>query len=259
MAGERQEMNDGWRARIGLLCTDDEHRDSEYWKLVPEGVGLLITRFTIPPYDVWDLEAARIAVDAPAIVESAQRLTIPKPRCISLACTAMSFAHGAGGDVDVANRITTATGIPATTAATAVVRALKALQVKRVAVATPYSDDLNQGLKQFLVDSGLEVVAIRNVGGRSCIEDYELTRDGIYRFVRETDSHSADAVFVSCTNFCPVELIEPLEHDLGKPVVTASQALLWHSLQIAKVSAPLSGRGQLYTVGGAASEKRTTT
>lgn len=249
-------MNDGWRARIGLLCTDDEHRDSEYWKLVPEGVGLLITRFAIPPYDVWDLDAARRAVDDPDIVESARRLTIPEPRCISLACTAMSFAYGAGRDLEAADRIRAATGIPATTASAAIVRALEVLQVKRIAVATPYSEDLNRGLQQFLMGSGFQVVSIRNVGGSSCLEDYELTPEKLYRFVGESDSPAAEAVFVSCTNFCPVELIDPLEHDLGKPVVTASQALLWHSLQIAKVFESLPGRGRLYCTAGTTGKKK---
>ena len=241
-------MNDGWKARIGLLCTDDEHRDSEYWKCVPQGLGIMITRFAIPSYEVWDGAAASRAAEDPDIVASAKKLIIPQPRCIALACTAMSFARGVGYDAEISRRIENATGIPATTASTSVVNALRELRVGKVAVATPYCADLNKGLASFLAGNGLEVVAIRSVGDASTLENYDIPLDAVHQFVLESDDPSADAVFVSCTNFCPTELIEPLEQDLGKPVVTASQALMWESLRIAGVSSRLPNLGRLYTL-----------
>jgi maleate isomerase len=38
-------------------------------------------------------------------------------------------------------------------------------------------------------------------------------------------------VFVSCTNYRTFEVIERLEADLGKPVVTSNQATLWDALR----------------------------
>lgn len=241
-------MNDGWKARIGLLCTDDEHRDSEYWKCVPQGVAVMITRFAILPYEVWDRAAASKAAEDQDIVASAKKLVIPQPRCIALACTAMSFARGVGYDAEISRRIEKETGIPATTATTAVVNALQALHISKVAVATPYSEDLNKVLANFLTGSGLEVVGIHSVSSASTLENYDIPLDGVHQFVLESDDPSADAVFVSCTNFCPTELIEPLEQELGKPVVTATQALVWESLRIAGVSSRLPNLGRLYAL-----------
>ena len=41
------------------------------------------------------------------------------------------------------------------------------------------------------------------------------------------------------------DLIEKLEYDLGKPVVTSNQASLWHTFRIANVREPIQGYGRL--------------
>ena len=52
-----------------------------------------------------------------------------------------------------------------------------------------------------------------------------------YRRVKRQRHDDADAYFISCTAIRAAEAIEPLERDLGKPVVTSNQAMVWHSLK----------------------------
>jgi hypothetical protein len=47
-------------------------------------------------------------------------------------------------------------------------------------------------------------------------------------------------------------MIEPLERDLGKPVVTANQAVMWHVLRLAGVGAPMPDLGSLFRLDRAA-------
>ena len=233
-------MTSGWRARIGLLCVDDEDQDGEYWKCVPEGVSVLITRLAIPPGEFNVQVASQVAAGSD-IEESAKRLVIPQPQCIALACTALSFVRGVGYDEEISQRIQRATGIRATTTSTGTVNALRKLGVKRVAVATPYSEEINQKLREFLEGNGFEVVSMRGLGKS------DVPVATVYRFVRELDEPSAEGVFISCTNFCPTGIIEPLEQDLGKPVVTAIQATMWEALNLAGVRPQLPGLGCLYS------------
>jgi len=233
-------MSSGWRARIGLLCPADECEDREYWKYVPEGVAVLITRIAIPPGEL-DVQLACEVAQGSDIEESAKRVVIPQPRCIALACTELSFIRGVGYDEEISQRIQRATGIRATTTSTASVNALRKLDVRKVAVATPYSEDINQRLAEFLEGNGFEVVSLRGLG------EWDVPVATVYRFVRQVDEPSAEGVFISCANFCPAGIIEPLEQDLGKPVVTAAQATMWEALNLAGVRPQLPGLGCLYS------------
>jgi maleate isomerase len=60
--------------------------------------------------------------------------------------TAIAFFRGFGHDRELAQRITTATGIKATTSLTAVVEALRALGITRPAIATSYLADIDARL-----------------------------------------------------------------------------------------------------------------
>ena len=56
----------------------------------------------------------------------------------------------------------------------------------------------------------------------------------------------ADAVFISCTNFRSLEIIEPLEAELGKPVISSNTSALWKMLRMAGLQAAVAGAGQLF-------------
>ncbi len=66
-----------------------------------------------------------------------------------------------------------------------------------------------------------------------------------YRQIRAACPDEADGVLIAGTGFRCVGIIDALENDLGRPVVTANQASLWHCLKLSGVSAPVSGYGRL--------------
>jgi maleate isomerase len=68
-----------------------------------------------------------------------------------------------------------------------------------------------------------------------------------YRLGRSADVPDADAVFIACTALPTLDVLAPLEADLGKPVVSANQATMWGALRLAGVATTgLEGRGALY-------------
>ena len=60
---------------------------------------------------------------------------------------------------------------------------------------------------------------------------------------------SADGVLIAGTGFRCVGIIDTLEKDLHKPVVTANQASLWQCLRKSGVTAAVSGYGRLLQLG----------
>lgn len=234
----------GWRARIGLLLAQPTFLDDEYWKMVPKGVSLLITRHDMPSDDV-TVPVIESCASSDEPENSAKVLVITKPHVIAYACTAVSFIRGVGGDLDIIRRIEKATGIPATTTSTAAVAALRHLNVKNLAVITPYPDEVNEALKRFLQGSGFNVTRISGLQHRYGVEIGDVQPETLYRLGRDVVKEEDEALFISCTGLRTLDILEPLEEDLGKPVVTANQATIWMALRMAKVNAQVSGCGRL--------------
>ena len=126
------------------------------------------------------------------------------------------------------------------------INALKAMNIKKVAVATPYINELDEKERFFLEESipGLKVTKIQGLGILSSFEKGNLEPISAYRAAREVDSAEAEAVFISCTAWRTFEIIQTLERDIGKPIITSNQATLWAALKVLGVSG-LSGYGRL--------------
>ncbi|MFB6311153.1 MAG: aspartate/glutamate racemase family protein, partial [Salinirussus sp.] len=136
--------------------------------------------------------------------------------------------------------------VPVVTTAGAVLRAFIALDIDSVAVHTPYPTQMNERETAFIEDAGVDVVDIDGLGLRSTTAKGEVTPESVYRHARAIDQSDADAIFVSCTNYRTFEVIERLEADLEKPVVTSNQATLWNTLAIGGVDDATVALGTLF-------------
>ena len=161
---------------------------------------------------------------------------------ICYGCTAGGFLKGPGYDRQIVEDIQAATGIPGAATAAAVVDALRALGVSRVSVASPYEPWLNEKLQGYLKESGFEVLAIKGFGTQA---HASFTPEQNATLVAEVDRADAQAVFISCSNFRTLEIIEPLEEKLGKPVVTSNSASVWKMLRLLGDRRSIPGSGRL--------------
>lgn len=70
----------------------------------------------------------------------------------------------------------------------------------------------------------------------------------VYRFAKELFVPEADGIFISCTDFRSIEILQALENDIGKPVVSSNQALMWKMLQLARVHESIEDFGRLLSI-----------
>ena len=75
------------------------------------------------------------------------------------------------------------------------------------------------------------------------------TAERAYRLARSVDGAEAEAVFLSGTGMPTLPVLEALEQDLGKPVVSSASAMMWHALRLVGVAVPIAGHGRLLTLG----------
>ncbi len=116
---------------------------------------------------------------------------------------------------------------------------------RKLAVLTPSVDEVTALIADHLQDAGKEIVAFSSFQIEDNEEMAALTSDAIYRAALLADRPDADALFISCTAIRAVDVVERIEERLGKPVITANQAMFWHALRAAGYSEPVMGYGTL--------------
>ena len=166
-----------------------------------------------------------------------------RPNVIALAHTSTSYTLGVSGENDLTQKIEGKYDIPFITAFGSVVAALTHLGIRKVALGTPYAMDTSLKGKALLEAHGFDVVHFGNLAGVSNI--YDETPERAYGLGRQVDRSDAEAVFISGVGMPTIAMIDALESDLGKPVISASSALMWNALRVAGVRAPVRGAGKL--------------
>ena len=146
----------GWRKRIGLLSpTVIETAAYDFYRLAPEGVSMCATTSNI---EHWSRENFRQHVLDP-IVTAVEYLASRHVDYIIHTGMPVVTTRGKGFEDELVKLIEDTTGLPATTSIRSAIRALAHLDVRNVAVVTPYPQELHQSALTFLAASGFRVVA----------------------------------------------------------------------------------------------------
>lgn len=237
MVIDRPTIPDGPTPRrlLGVVNPYDMALDHELWRWLPEPVAPVATRTPYHPLVV-DERLADALADERDIRAAARSLLAVAPDAVVFACTSASFVHGLDGARRLSHAISREANAAAVTTSEALLEALQALRITRLAIATPYIPELTARLEGFLQAAHCEVTGMIGLGLDHLIwrVPYRITGD----LVRRADSPRAQAVFVSCTNLPTFDLISPLEAELGKPVLTANQVTAWAGLHRMGLSLP---------------------
>ena len=229
------------RARLGFIIpSSNRSSEPDIQHFAPDGVVPHFMRLRMSgPHSV--------ALDdlMPRIADAATILADTKCDVITLHCTGTSMSGGFGAERTVMKTITDATGRPGLATATCLMAALTALNARKL-VFISESPEAGHGKKRrFLQDAGYDIVGDRPAGlagsDEACITPPAFWAN----LARETVVPGADAIFISCANILATHVIEELESELGVPVVTSNQVVLWHALRTAGYADPLLGLGRL--------------
>ena len=235
----------GWRARIGLIYPFSSWvMEPEFYRMAPPGVTTLTARVVLTAATMDGLAGM---AESPEVERCTQGLSTAPVGVICFGGTSASFLHGPAWDRRLGERMAEAAGgIPVTTTSSASARALRALGVHRIVFAGPYVEDVTERGRQFFEASGFKVL---NAVGMGLDQDRaigQVTLEEVYHLARRADRPDAEAVFISCTGLKTIGVLAALEHDLGKPVVSANLASFWDCLRLAGIPDRISGYGRLF-------------
>ncbi len=231
----------GWRGKIGLIFpAPGAAPELEFNKHRPEGVSIFTTRVLFEAVTPAGLKAM-----GDRVVEAAKLLAWAEPDVIVFCCTTGSLIGGYGYDQELIDRIEEASGAKALTTSTAVVQGLRALGSQKLVVSTPYSDEVNEAERKFLVDSGFDVLKIKGLGYLDPKLMPKVTIDMMYRLNREVVCPEADTLFVSCTGLGILDGVPLYESDSGLKTISSNQASIWAALRTLGIQDDL-GLGSLF-------------
>jgi maleate isomerase len=235
----------GWRARIGVIYPASGLADMEYYRLCPPGVSVHVTRSSVPNAGGATLEDVTQLASEDSLGSLAADLATTRPSVVAWMCTSGSFSRGREWDAEMRSILSAKAGCPATTTSEAMVVALSAIGVKRVAVAAPYESEVVERLVAYLTEAGFDVVSSALLGLQHDLDITALSPNELTQLVRDADHSRAEAVFVSCTSIVLSPFTAALASDVGKPVFSANMATMWHAVRLAGVGGPLPAFGAL--------------
>ena len=211
------------------------------------GVELALARLVTPTSEGAAGEASGMEARARGYLDGvevpAREIGRASPTVVVLAHTASSYLNGFAAEPALVARLAAASGAPALTAAGAVRAALLALGVKRLALGTPYPESIMALGRAYWQAAGFDVVSHRRLGD---IPDIYATTEAQARdLARGVNTAEADGVLLSGTGMPTVGVLAELERELGKPVVSSNQALLWQALRLAGAPRAIPAFGRL--------------
>ncbi|RZQ60787.1 aspartate/glutamate racemase family protein [Amycolatopsis suaedae] len=183
------------------------------------------------------------------LAEGARLLAKHEPDAVIWACTSGSFVYRPDGARTQADQLAAAAGVPASSTSFAFTEAAKALGLHRVAVAASYPDDVAKLFVEFLGAAGVEVVAMGSEDIDTAAEVGRLEPDKVVDLALRHDHRRADAVLIPDTAMRTLALVNTIEDQLGKPVLTANQVTIWHGLRLAGDSRTSQDLGALFATG----------
>lgn len=238
----------GWRARIGVLVPPGNPTvEPEMYRMAPEGVTIHFAR--LQGFQAANTPGAAAGMEARTLAYldelpgPAKALGSVSPSVVVLAHTASSYATGFANEPELIDRLSSLTGTTAITAARAVLAALQHLGVKKLALGTPYPEAISAKGRAFWEAAGFDIVGYQRLADVQNI--YAEHEQRAYQLARQANTPDAEAVFLSGTGLPTVGVLEMLEQDLNKPVLSSNQASLWQALRLAGVRQAIPGFGSL--------------
>lgn len=229
--------------RLGLVVLQtDETIEGDFRRLIPSEVEYLVTRL---PSDVTVTPESLAAMEKH--IAAAVRLFPPQAAfdCVAYCCTSAAAQIGVGriGDILRGTGATREVSNPVS----ALLAACRHLDLRRLALLSPYSKAISIRLRESFASNGVETPVF---GSFEVIEDarvVRIDRESIIDGARALAARGGvDGLFLSCTNLRTLDVIDPLEAELNLPVLSSNQVLAWHMLHLIGARSPATAPGRLF-------------
>lgn len=208
------------------------------------GVSAHFSRFTVTRISLDDQAMGQF--DDSKILAAAKLLAEARVDVIGWSGTAAGWM-GFDQDRHLCERITEATGIPATSSVLALNELLELSGRRRFAIACPYTADVESLIAANYEREGFVCAATSRLDISENFAFSEVDEDTLTRQVRELASSQPEAIATYCTNLRAAQLVPQWEAEFGIPVFDTVATVIWKMLRMTGHDpAQITGWGRLF-------------
>jgi maleate cis-trans isomerase len=236
---------DGWKGRIGLVATaPGNSTEAEFNKYRPHGVAVLTTRTPLTESTSGGIRQMNSYVEDAAVMLAKNA----HADVVLLSSTAGSFVNGRKAEVETIKHLESLAETNVVTSTSCLLNALSLVQATRITLITPSSQSLNDAETAYLSECGIEVNALGGFFYKDPRAIMSTTPQDVYSLVRKTDNDRSEAIVISCSGLHVMEIIDEIEVNMGKPVLTSNQFGLWGALRSIGVKEKIEGIGRIFVM-----------
>jgi maleate isomerase len=159
-----------------------------------------------------------------------------RPDVVATACLVAIMAQGPGHHCTAEDEIKDVLRaqealVPVVSSAGALLDGIAALGAKKVAIVTPYMKPLTQKVADYIEDAGVEVVDALSLEVPDNLAVARLDPQDLREHHKRLKLGDADALVLSaCVQMPSLPAIQPVEDELGLPVLSAATATAYRIL-----------------------------
>lgn len=172
-------------------------------------------------------EAERVMLDedAPSV---ANLIGTVRPDLLVFGCTSAGSLGGLGYDRTFARELGDRAGCEGIGVLSNLAEKISTSGLRRVAVLTPYVEELTASVAAGLAEQGLDIATTAGMGISINFELAAPTPEEITEFALEAlrGTTNIDGVVISCTNFRALEAAPHITRRTGLPVITSNSAVI---------------------------------
>lgn len=215
--------------RVAFIWPSDGLNDDEFLAYLPDDVAWLVNRFpgTLEGHSL-DLDTFKSSAELQPMVRAAHMMCSVKPDVVALGDHAGSFINGVAYELEQREALIEACGAAhGTTISIALVRALQRLNLQRVSVCSPYTEDVTEKGLHFLRQHNIEIAAIESLELPDEQAIFAMNQSDWSDALRRIDRPDSDAIVIFGGGLRLANSLNALESSVGKSVIPATAALVW--------------------------------
>ena len=229
--------------RIGLITLASDFRIEKDFNNVIYGKDIDLYCNRIQCYNPLTNESLKkMADDIPNVAKDI--LPDQKLDCVAYGCTSGTIAAGYQSIFDKVNSVKPNTKV--TTPITAAINAMKSLNIKKISIFTPYTNEINQSVIDYFKKEKIEISELSYFDIASDLDIGKVDSQYLFDALSKIDISKSDALFVSCTALPVLSIIAELEKKINKVVLSSNQTLIWDTFKEINYNNKVEGFGELF-------------
>ena len=209
--------------RVGLLVPSSNTTiEGDFHRNLPEDVEVITSRMFLEH----TTKNAEIYMIEESLPDAIRMIRTAKPHVTVFGCTSAGSLFGQGYDASILQDIRKETGTEVVSILSALSEEFALLGAMKIAVFTPYIEELNETIRASLEEDGFDVLSIDGMGIVDNTRIGSLRGEEILAFARDKINHAhlekADCLFFSCTNLPAIRALPLLQENFPKTSIMTS-------------------------------------